>query len=158
MPGIVNRAVSNLNLPAGLAQSAYTGYYNTARESFGRVDPNWSTTNFGGMEVLNGTVVSNNSFFRDTMGASVNDRNISIGFDGDEVVTYQNYGSDVNADYSKDMRHGESEAMYRSRLGMDRQKDTFMYAASGFGKQTVDGFLNKAFSNVGAKIGNMIKN
>ena len=158
MPGIVNRAVSNLNLPSGLAQSAYTGYYNTARESFGRVDPNWSTTNFGGMEVLNGTVVSNNSFFRDTMGASVNDRNISIGFDGDEVVTYQNYGSDVNADYSKDMRPGESEALYRSRLGMDRQKDTFMYAASGFGKQTVDGFLNKAFSNVGAKIGNMIKN
>lgn len=52
------------------------------------------------MEVLNGTVVSNNSFFRDTMGASVNDRNISIGFDGDEVVTYQNYGSELITSWS----------------------------------------------------------
>lgn len=158
MPGIVNRTISNLNLPSGLAQSAYSGYYNTARESFGRVDSKWNATNFGGREILNGTVVSNNDFFRDTMGASVTDRNISMGFDGDEVVTYQNYGSDMGGPNMNDMRPGETESLYRSRLGMDRQKDTFMYAAGGFGKQTVDGFLNKAFDKVGAKIGNMIRN
>jgi hypothetical protein len=158
LPGVVNRTISNLGLPSGLAQSAYSGYYNNARESFGRVDSGWNTTNFGGNEVLQGTVVSGNDFFRDTMGASVNDRNISVRPENGEVVTYQNYGADSNGIVASEKRPGETDPLYQSRVGIERQRDTFIYGASGFGKQTVDGFINKAFSNVGAKLGNMIRN
>lgn len=72
-PDLLGSVITNAQRPEKLAQQEYTKYYQSVREGFDRVDPNWMKYKRGGSEVINAAQVGGNLFFCDLIRSQMNE-------------------------------------------------------------------------------------
>ena len=158
MPGIIGQTVGNLGRPNYLQQSQYAGYYGQARQSFGNIDPYWNTTTRGDYgRSLDATIVNRNSFFNQTLQASVLSTPMQVLVNtvtGDGNAAKVNYGIST---YPIQRYENETDQTYRARVEKERFNDTMISVASTLAARQVSDVLRSTFPEVNARVNRSVR-
>lgn len=95
MPNVVNRVIGSVERPREVTYNDTPRYYQEARDSFTRVDPNWNKTVRGSGSVINGTAIATNPFMMQCVRSSVTAQPLVI-----KTSSSGNLGNYIDPEYA----------------------------------------------------------
>ena len=72
-PSLITNMLGTINKPDTLAQQEYSKFYQGIRESFDKIDPNWSQYDRKGQECINASPIKDNLFMVDLIRSQMNE-------------------------------------------------------------------------------------